>query len=269
MKKFKLIKEYPHSPELGTIITKIDTYWGYPNGHDSNRVVFLSKDKPEDHPEYWEEVVEKDYEILSFVNNGSANGKKGFVVPLQKDGLYYAKGYPKAPNDPDESLEGRLEKSFLDIHSVKRLSDGEIFTVGDNIECENSKGKITMLEIYGNDIYLHGIDNEMPFGYTLCDPLDCLEIPQKVKRPLFTTEDGVDIFEGDEFYWLDKGLNINNSGYSTDKGFPHITLYFSTKEKAEEYIKLNSIRYSLKDIKEAFGESRTLSFKSIFNKLKQ
>jgi len=28
----------------------------------------------------------------------------------------------------------------------------------------------------------------MPFGFTLCNALDCFEIPQKAKQKLFTTE---------------------------------------------------------------------------------
>ena len=59
MKKYKLIKKYPGSPSLGTDIT-IDEK-GYNSLHCDNDL------KPEDHPEFWEEV-KKDYEILSFLN---------------------------------------------------------------------------------------------------------------------------------------------------------------------------------------------------------
>ena len=70
-KKYKLIKEYPGSPELGIIAEER----------------YVMKDQPE----YWEEVVEKDYEILI-----------SRVVPQE-------------------------------ILSVKRLSDGEVFTIGDEV----------------------------------------------------------------------------------------------------------------------------------------
>ena len=84
MRKFKLIKEYPGSDHEGIIVllkTPNGLYEGYQYNYYSKHV--------ETNPEYWEEVVEKDYEVLI-----------SKIVPQE-------------------------------ILSVKRLSDGEIFTVGD------------------------------------------------------------------------------------------------------------------------------------------
>ena len=171
--------------------------------------------------------IKKDYEILSVITNNNKFIEKVY--------------------NQDATIE-----PYWKIHSVKRLSDGEIFTIGDIVKCEDCKGKITSLEIYGNDIYLTGIDNKMPFGFTLCKALDCFEIPQKIKTPLFTTEDGVDIFEGDDYYHTDikwkihKSTNakINSGNLIGVKGYN----YFSTKEKAEEYILMNEPVLSLKDV---------------------
>lgn len=64
------------------------------------------------------------------------------------------------------------------------------------------------------------------------------DLPDKFKvkdKPLFTTEDGVDIYEGDEYYWL---TNLDQIVYNTasigsgTNGFK----CFSTYEAAEEYI---------------------------------
>ena len=53
MKKFKLIKEYPRSPKLGTEIeikeSEVNTIKTY--------------------PEYWQEIIEKKYEILELFTN--------------------------------------------------------------------------------------------------------------------------------------------------------------------------------------------------------
>ena len=76
--------------------------------------------------------------------------------------------------------------------------------------------------------------------------------------------ESVEIYEGDTFYWLDKGLNIRNSGYTKDIGFPHITLYFSTKEKAEEYILMNKPCLNLNDIEHLLKDGS-----SVFSKLKE
>ena len=87
--KYKLIKKYPGSDSVGTIVTgygKDGWYSKGPGGktYDWTLIVY--------NPEYWEEVVEKDYEILK-------------TCPIE--GI---------------------------IYSVKRLSDGEVFTVGDRIK---------------------------------------------------------------------------------------------------------------------------------------
>lgn len=266
MKKFKLIKKYPHSPELNTIITKIDTYWGYPDGQDSNRIVFLRKDKPEDYPEYWQEVVEKDYEILSFVNI-----KTTLLVELHKNSKYACKKGTGYEGKGVSNEEYCLNSKDLKIHSIKRLSDGEIFTIGDKIQLDEDNttyGTITALYISHEQLRFYC----GKLGGVLCHDIDKRNNFKKVKQPLFTTEDGVDVYEDSNvwsinkktFQFCSKGHKGFYKGFIPNSNY----LYFSTKEKAEEYIKLNSIRYSLKDIKEAFGESRTLSFKSIFNKLK-
>ena len=204
--KYILKKEYPGSPKLGNIIDNLENDW------------------IENYPEFWEEVVEKNYEILFVITNNNKFIEKVY--------------------NQDATIE-----PYWKIHSVKRLSDGEIFTIGDIVKCEDCKGKITSLEIYDNDIYLNGIDNKMPFGYTLCNTLDCFEIPQKVKQPLFTTEDGVDIFEGDEFIVVNIfTFNKHRTGKYLETN--HMYKYFSTKEKAEEYILLNKPCLSYGDVQE-------------------
>ena len=56
MKKFKLIKEYPGSPKLGTIKPKDTIISG---------ITFFDREKTperdwiENYPEFWEEIVEK------------------------------------------------------------------------------------------------------------------------------------------------------------------------------------------------------------------
>ena len=112
MKKYKLIKEYPGSLSLGTITSsesKTDL-WKGTNYYDK-------------YPEYWEEVVEKDYEIISW----TAKDCNSIVI----------KG-SELPHTPCS-----LPAGYWRIHSVKRLSDGEVFTIGD---------KFTISEIGISDI---------------------------------------------------------------------------------------------------------------------
>ena len=64
--KYKLIKEYPNSPKLNSIVEE-----------DSNGIFFkrigeliylYTKDQIKDYPEFWEEVKEYSFEILQFRN---------------------------------------------------------------------------------------------------------------------------------------------------------------------------------------------------------
>ena len=59
--KYKLIKKYPGSPELGTVVT-FYTNWGM---YGILQNCLYKKEIIENQPEFWAEI-KKDYEILSF-----------------------------------------------------------------------------------------------------------------------------------------------------------------------------------------------------------
>ena len=207
--KYKLINYYPpyKKKDIGKIV------WFGPNN-------LLG---PENYPEFWELIVEKDYEILSLIE-----GK--IIYPCDK----YSKDY----------INQLFNTLGVNIHSVKR-KDGEVFTIGDKTE-------------FGDIIKYFKIDNKsnlLIIGYKDCE--DILEFVKHSKQKLFATEDGVDIFEGDLFYYvkfvqynntLGKPFEIVRGDYSSFEYEPQYEKYFSTKEKAEEYILLNKPILSLKDI---------------------
>ena len=201
--KYRLIKTYPGSPKLGTILTHGELQFCNWN-------------------EYYQEVVEKDYEILTVITN---NGK--FIEKVYNQ---------------DATIE-----PYWKIHSIKRKSDGEIFTIGDIIDTKvDNKYKQEILEInfgINNNLLKDRLIFKTKAGYVV------INIAVKSKQPLFTTEDGVDIFEGDYSY------GVHNSKFDIVK-IKHInTVYvgdnfieFSTKEKAEEYILLNKPCLSYNEI---------------------
>ena len=125
MKKYKLIRKYPGSPTVGTILApKVDKeltntnnfYWG---GNWFN---------PNDFTFYWEEVVEKDYEIISFTQD---SGITDLWTKFPNGWARTINGHcATTPYTTEEILSNKLYA----IHSVKRLSDGEVFTVGDTIK---------------------------------------------------------------------------------------------------------------------------------------
>lgn len=218
MKKYKLIKEYPGSPKLGYIW---EMYSGYKGDYHRQ-------------PEYWEEIIEKDYEILSLTIHDSR----------LSDVTGYGNAYIEA------LLKDRLNK----IHSVRRISDGEIFTIGDNVIFSAKsgsvlKGSVIQFRIdteFG--IIVDYIDNSKGVG----QHWNYLNNAEKYKQPLFTTEDGVDIFEGDDYYSIHTTqFNFPNGyGKPTIKGtaIKGYWITFSTKEAAEEYVLMNKPCLSIQDL---------------------
>jgi len=213
MKKYKLIKKLPfeNSPEIG--------YVSKPKSDDAhywNHNWFY----PQDYPEFWQEVVEKDYEIVSLKNNTFS---MTFVTDFSKF-------------TPERAL---FYEKYLTIYSVKRLSDGEIFTVGDNTKY----GCIDTFYIKNNYLMVTTILESI--GRYLKDII-------LLKKPLFTTEDGVDIYNGTNF-WNVSIFYILNEFQVTNDIYPlgfikDGSKQFSIKEKAEEYILMNKPCISLKEV---------------------
>lgn len=78
------------------------------------------------------------------------------------------------------------------------------------------------------------------------------------KQPLFITEDGVDIFEGDIFYSTRKdcsGCIIKYEGNFFEIASTKCKEFvdFSTKKAAENYIKMNKPCLSLKEVLDTMG----------------
>ena len=215
--KYILKKEYPGSPKLGNIIDNLENDW------------------IENYPEFWEEVVvEKDYEILELSLQRSI---KHQIVSALKNSENYT-----------ISL---LSCNGNKIHSVKRLSDSEIFTIGDKVFSEYVNYTINKIDIVNDKCMVSALyDTNNPNGSRLHYNLNNIK---KSKQPLFTTEDGVDIFEGDKYFICTASLSncINNEGIVSKFFKPNPNYkYFSTKEKAEEYILLNKPCLSYGDVQE-------------------
>jgi hypothetical protein len=116
MDKYKLIKMYPGSPKLGTIVDENSP-------HNLYRLCIGET-------EFWEKV--KDYEILELSFKRSERPEIRSVIGYSKD---YLEALIKCENT---------------IHSVKRLSDNVIFTVGDKV----IEGTVKNIIIEKNKIYL-------------------------------------------------------------------------------------------------------------------
>ena len=225
--KYKLIKLLPfeNSPKIGYISEPHCTQKD--GAHYWNGLWF----NPENYPEFWELVVEKDYEIVSILLQRSDKHQ------IHNVSEYKNTGY----------IEALLNCNGNKIHSVKRLSDSEIFTIGDKVVgYNNSIAKIKTIYLVGEISLNIGTDKSEGFS---------LKNLKKIKKPLFTTEDGVDIFENNtSIYILDK-FTIRHIKHKDFNVISKYVKYFSTKEKAEEYILLNKPCLSLNDLKQFFPDT--------------
>ena len=199
MKKYKLIKEYPESPIIGTISWEKDSSMVY--NSPSKGVYYSSKIiEYDNYKEFWEEIVEKEYEILSFISGGR-------ILKCQQKSQYLFFHYIDDKDFNVKPYIGRtceelLKSSLYSIHSIKRLSDGEVFTIYDKIET-NYKGylkhtiiiksiELVNFKLVINTLTIHDYDDNTTNtrNHTVL-----LKNIKKQKSPLFTTEDGIDIFE--------------------------------------------------------------------------
>ena len=207
--RYRLVKEYPGSLKLNTTVY-LETEDNYMTNMENDFRLFPKK-IVENYPEFWQPIVEKDYEILSFKSN------EGNIVDLS----YFT------------CEEDFIGNSIWKINSVKR-NDGEIFTIGDKTEF----GLISKIVINNNSLSFYF--EQKSCGYNLQTLIKW--------KPLFKTEDGVDIFENNtSIYVLDK-FTIRHIKHKDFNVISKHVKYFSSKEKAEEYILMNKPCLSINEI---------------------
>lgn len=232
----------------------------------------LSAYTVENNPEFFEEIRDLDYKVLklrSLVTND--------IIVSVKDNLNEINHLTGSFNySLDQIIENWCVKyKSWEIYSIQRVSDGEVFTIGDLIDYKNFYQNLPILKISVFEYKAY-----FKTSHTCKDRDTHLGGPSKAakKIPLFTTEDDVDIFEGDNFWSVyTKGYTGSNPIWtikeaSRNKGLS-LWLHdkaikrFSTQEKAEEFLLLNKPCYlSLSDIKECLKDIHNGQF--IFEKLK-
>ena len=179
--------------------------------------------KIEPSSDIWEE---EKYELLSWID------KKGNVYENR---------------EPVASILGN--NSFY-ITSIKRLSDGEIFSVGDKVKksgCENT-GTISQIRMIDDRLYF----SSKTFGWTKLESMI---------KPVLITVDGVDLYKGD-YYWFfwtknpARGQEINKIykykvvPLDSETNWSENAMFFSSEIAAKNYLRDNEKKYSLNDIKE-------------------
>lgn len=178
------------------------------------------------HETVWTDFVQKntakkDCEILSYKSiSGVVTQKHEFAtLPLDyKTSGYYA------------------------VHSVRRLSDSEVFTISDTVETNNGRGRhiIDCFKIIDGRmcVQMESFPTEYQF----------IELVQKPKPALFTTNDGKEVFEGDVFYCVTDDFQIVRNDIAKQSHVGVRLRAFSTIPAAEEYILWNNPCLNVSDI---------------------
>lgn len=217
--KYKLIKEYPGSPSFGTIID-YDTF-----GTNEYQVIGES--------EYWLEIKKSNFTIISFMNYDTK-------IYLHSNGFYSWND----TTDQEVTADHMLNLSSVTIHSVRRNSDGALFTIGDITKYADSNDfEITKFDI---DYKRNPLDIIVYRKACAECVLDRSIYHINIKPIFITNGDNVPIFKDQPFWFCSNReskwdmiyVPCANSSSGTGSGFDNVAyIYFSTEEGARNYCK--------------------------------
>ncbi len=147
------------------------------------------------------------------------------------------------------------------IYSVKRVSDGEVFTIGDRANSQGSRGEHTIRQFrvkqkcFGKNFsgnYTYDGINRIWVDWEEGCGGNWLESTEKVQEIIFLTHDGKDIFEGDPIWYVNKNLQFGGVPscfiatptvyFRTD-----LNAYFLTEAAALDYVKRNKVLFTTED----------------------
>lgn len=279
----------------------------------------------------WEEVKEKEYEVLSL--SYFSEFSPFAIYDETKDGEKYSNKDNKNHVLLRYVGSERTHEKDVKIHSVKRLLDGEVFTVGDEVTWgveKESDFRINIKSFYiKNEKLMVTFSNSIYDGISICAPnfrkieyplfyddlkngeyyvttypnqgiyifkqgyklwrnnsdrihtsCDGRFVPSngfnkfrkatkeeiKVLAPLFTTEDGVEIFEGSTYYIVNTTPHLWSLFEQTAKERTKLNKgckAFSTKELAEEFLLMSKPLISLSDLLYRIDEKAWLCFEEL------
>jgi hypothetical protein len=176
------------------------------------------------------------FEILSFYS-GYEGAPFAYIFEKLPNGLY-SKG------TGDCTLEYGL--TYWEIFSVKRISDGEVFSMFDKIYFKglfgnNSEHKYDTIK--GFDFKQDGT-----LGILYHNGIIGLDKVEKYKEPILVTKDGVELFGCESIYGVTDDFQLCHTSLATEENVKEVRV-FAKKENAEKYIKENKPQYSLNDIR--------------------
>lgn len=263
--QYKLKKRYPSLPEswkVGDTVTKYFNYYKHDRMGMSSNTIFATE--VENYPTFWEKVPEKEYKILTLITNvhdrisDFSDASEDYLKVMLKD------------------------KDNVSIYSVKRLSDGEVFTIGDRIRPYSTDEGFIIRHMRINNLkqIVFFNDSRTKTGSLSSQKVKLTDDKVSLNNVVITAgdrinnsidEDGVAVYEGDRVYVINPNFSI---GFTGKLKFEPSSSCFSTKEAAEEYILMNKPCLSINDIKYWLERHRVysqdkISMTSFIDKLKQ
>lgn len=256
MSTYKLIKWYPSLPKEikegieVNFYSVSDEYSDNPCGLDAK--ISLPKEEVEGN-NFWEKV---EYKLISYTVYDDTN-----LVTLRENGNYLTIREELSSNTLGATIEqvrNFWKEEDHKIYSVERLSDNKIFTVGDKVyqsNCKTNYFTITGFKMDVNNEHLLVLGNNTRIRLSKIEH----------GNPLFRTEDGVNVFEGDSLFILSTanwiigslspiiGLHQHPFKGATGTEFK----YFSTKDAADNYVLNNKPCLSINEVYSVLHIPRT------------
>jgi hypothetical protein len=286
-KTFRLVKLYPGSPQLGTIAT-VESFGGF---------ILNQPEFWQEIPEFpvGTKIVDTQSIYLLSHSRGNIfekteNGWKPYNFPLEN-----LKGdFPESEIGEGKRFQIISDKISLEwkinsiignlvpvnilfegdvtpdfypwlkypdwkIHSILRMEDDLIFTIGDLVKTQGGNSfRISEFKIREKDNKILVSSLEYTFICTLDELI-------QLKRVIFTTDDQVGILGGDRYFFVRKDLSSTAIGEF--KKASHISssrsndfLYFSNYENALDYLVNNLKVFSIEEVKDilSFPESEVI-----------
>ena len=139
-----------------------------------------------------------------------------------------------------------LQQREAEILSVKRLSDNSLWSVGD-------------ITTYGEIEEFKIMHQSMMFKIKGHNTRYNIDYAKKEKQILFTTHDGVAVYEGDEFWLLFTAPDGIGNSYKTKARkellpFRSYQKTFSTEEVSKNWVLMNKLLLSVNDVFKVLGE---------------
>ena len=181
--------------------------------------------------------------------------RKSGELAYYKDGIFKQNGC---------AVEIGVEPSSEFWERAFKTEDGEIKFEKDNVAWYINDRYRYMLTLH--EAHYKILDEEGDVYKIFSSEEKAKEYEERYKTPILTTEDGINIFQGDSYYYVNKNNLHIDFVVSADKKFDskkEDMLDFKHKENAEEYILMNKPILSLNNLLSVWGSDVEMYKESI------